>query len=349
MCFFILMGFFVLRCEEAKTPPGGPEHTDTEEDNQKEKDETDEEDGEEEEDSLYILDYEDLPQGSEGEQCQDDKDCEDDLCDDFLNNATACEKLPLKTGNRVLDSLKDLQRAEFKKVDLKSLGLAFSIEEDFWLDIIKKDYDRRDSREALEWIAETEELLKLLLQLDEDALQDIIHYLVIKLYPYSNKSFNINYRTLYVSLATNSSNNFFKMVLKEDFDATEELIEFLHEHIVKDSLCGNSNAWPAPSSLSWRGTTLYYTQAEMELAEKYAKEACSLAVWFNLITRDKDRARVAGLAGDEENDFITRLKTEGGLSYTEGEFEDADEWPDEVFERLKRLWTSTLDSLPFRI
>lgn len=339
--------FFGLRCEEAKKPPQDQDTTEEEngeEEEDQEEDKNEEEEEEEDEDTkLYILRDKDLPQGGEGEQCKDNKKCEDDLCDDFLDNATACEKLPIKTGNRILDSLEALQDADFEKVDLKYLGFAFSIWEDFWLDIINKDYSRRDSREALEWIAETKELLELLLQIDEDTLTDIITSLVIKLHPNTR---TLTYYTFYKTLTYSTKNNFFKTVLKEDFDITDEFIEFLHENIVKDTLCGNPNAPPWPYEATWRGDT-YYNQAEERLAREYRQEACHLGVWFELITDDTDRARVARLVDEEEGDFINRLKTEGGLSYTEGEFEDANEWPDEVFDRLKRLWTTTIDSLPF--
>ena len=359
--FLILMpalcaGLTFIHCEESPTPQAGggtgrqttdPDKTSGGRGKTGNRDKNSDDDNKRKT-GFFIAD-DDIPVGTKGNQCGDDSECEDDVCDDYFNGDRDCKKLPKRRALSLLTSLGKLEDARFRDVRLEDMGLALAISERFWIDMIEANYSADDGKDALEWIAETEDLLDLFLQTDEGDFIDILTYLWLKAHRAPDYSYQDSSRTNGWTIwwpirgSIKGNLNFLALVLKEHSNKAEDFVTFMHENIVEEILCV-PGLLPSPSTLSIRGVSRY-SRAEAVKARQYKKEACVLGVYYVLVKDDDDREQVADWVDDTETDFIKRKQSEGGLSPEDSEIEDASEWSDEAEERLKFLWTDTMDSI----
>lgn len=355
----LLAGLTFIQCEDSpspKTPGGGQAAEDEDKDprgntdrSKNPKDDKKKGGGSSDRDTGLFIDDDDIPVGAEGQRCEDDSDCEDDVCEDYFDNDRNCKQLPRRRALSLLISLENLAEAKFDKVRHEDMGLALAIDESFWIDLIDNDYSASDAKKALKWLVETEKLLHLFLQIDEGDFSETLMWLFLKAdrapeYYYKDESRN-NVWNVWdpIQNPIKRNLNFLALVLDENPDSTEDFVRFMHEYIVEDIVC-RQGVRPFPSTLSIRGVSRY-SRAEAALARQYNKEACILGVYFVLVKDDEDRKQVADWVDDTETEFIERKQSEGGLSPEDDEIEDASEWPDEAHERLKFLWTDTEDSI----
>ena len=277
--------------------------------------------------SKYFLTRSEIPECSSGDCCEDDRNCKD-KCGDYFSDSSSeriCNQLPLDKGEPLiafLEELEDGKADDFDEDDLEYFGLAMSIDHEVWIDLIK---DYSDGDESLNWLAETDEATKILLQLNKDDTVEII----VALLGDNNDSDTlsglkdrIDGDKTVLEVAENSNNN--------------EFIDFIHDEIIGEELCTSTSNQPIPKA------NTYSSGSEINSANRQKEEACMLGVYcaiFPISDKENERKDIAQTIDDNDiESFIEDEKDDGGLSDQGSRISNANDWPDEACTALADLW-----------
>ncbi len=285
---------------------------------------------------------------NKSDQCRSDSDCKSGCRDFFDDSEDECFELPQDEGNDMVEALEDLDDSKYSSLrdtkDMESLCLAAKIDEESWYKIIKS-YSTNDARDALEWIADNNNVADLMLEIKDDVEDStglgIFKGLLGK--ARSSGSFNgdpddVTEAHLLAGLKASSDEFLETAVKKKQDDLVKDII---HEELVKEELCDSSSNQPEPDT-SGCGSSTCYTNDQRTEANDKKEQACELGVYCHILSgssNEKVRRDLADILNDDDiEEFINDDKNEGGLDVDSDD--DPDEWSDDVCEKLKDLWNN---------
>ena len=300
----------------------------------------------------------DLPQCDEGNCCGDDsRDCRSECKNYFTNDSDEqkCLDLPREDGEKVVEILKYLEEAHFGKVgvgdeNLKYLCLSVSgIGQEAWLDIIS-EYTPSEAREALKWLAENQEVIRLFHEWESSITEELLSALFVKAGGGNFNTDEVNDISAQLILEglKSAKSDFYTTAIQEDGNL---IVDFVHRRIIRKNICEVESHQPRPGS-GYSGYNRFSPNPNDGVdptspngqALRRRETACILSVYCEIFdgesaSHNKNRREIAGIVDEYAIDrFMKDNKSSGGLEVDTNSGRSLHEWPYAACQALCQLW-----------